>query len=394
MPLDKKLNILIIAARYPGYGGIERVTTQLANHWTQSHNVVIASINQQDETLLDQLSDSVKFKRFPYVGLKPSKENIDFLNRLIEDENIDILIYQDSYYPCQYLLNNIQSAHLKIIQVDHNCPNGFEKEYEQSKRQGFISRLKGWINHRKSKKAELRHRRIIYNACDRFIMLAKEYIPICQRLGKISDSDKFRVIGNPMSLYPNNINLNCKKKECVFVGRLDPVKGLDRLLRIWSKIELEMPDWSLTIVGDGIEMPNILKLTDDLKLKRVTSVGFKKDVDDYYRAASIYCMCSTYEGFPMVLPEAMAYGVVPVAFNSFDAYSTIVTNGISGISVTPYDEDKYASELISLMKDNSRLRRMQMECIKKSKDFTPESIFSLWDNLFSELINEKCKVCI
>lgn len=389
MPSDNKFSILIIAARYPGYGGIERVTTQLANHWAQSSNVVIASLRQQDEALLEQLSPNVKFIKFPYGGLKYSKDNIIFLEKLIVEEKVNILIYQDSYFPCQYLLNNIRQNGLKIIQVEHSCPNGFEKEYEQTKTMSAIKRFKGWINLRKSKKSELNNRKLIYNACDRFVMLSKEYIPICKRLGKISEDYKFRVIGNPVSLTPAEFDLNDKANECVFVGRLDPVKGIDRLLRIWSKVESIVPDWNLTIVGDGIEMPMVQNLIRTLNLKGVTLDGYQKQVDKYYRRAKIYCMCSTYEGFPMVLPEAMAYGVVPIAFDSFASYRTIVTDGESGVSVTPFDEDKYAMELISLMQDRTKLNRMQIACMKKAEDFTPDVIFALWDNLFNELMENK-----
>lgn len=220
-------------------------------------------------------------------------------------------------------------------------------------------------------------------------MLAKEYIPICQRLGGISDNDKFRVIGNPLSITIENNELNLKSNECIFVGRMDPVKGLDRLLRIWSKVEATVPNWSLTLVGDGVDMPIVKELINSYKLRYVKLAGFQKNVEDYYRRAKIYCMCSTYEGFPMVLPEAMAHGVVPIAFNSFDSYASIVSNGINGISVKPYDEDQYASELISLMKNKSKLYEMQIECERKAKEFTPEYIFSLWDNLFEELMTDK-----
>lgn len=389
MPYDKGLKILIVIARYPGYGGIERVTTQLANHWAHRHKVVIASLRQQDENLLEQLSSAVDFKRFPYDGIKHKDDNISFLNNLIAEENIDTLIYQDSYFPCQYLLENIRSGCLKIIQVDHSCPNGFEKEYELTKNHGAIERLKGWINITKSKRAERYNRKLIYNACDRFVMLAKEYIPICQRLGGITDSHKFRVIGNPLSLIVKEVDLGTKSNECVFVGRMDQVKGLDRLLRIWAKVEAAVPDWKLTLVGDGVEMPTVENLIKSLKLQRVSLTGYQKHVEEYYCRAKIYCMCSRYEGFPMVLPEAMAYGVVPIAFNSFDAYGSIVANGVNGISVKPYDEAEYASELISLMQNKTKLQGMQIACMSKAKDFTPEYIFSMWDNLFEELVAER-----
>lgn len=133
-------------------------------------------------------------------------------------------------------------------------------------------------------------------------------------------------------------------------------------------------------------MPEVKKLIELYGLKRVNIEGYQHYVNKYYKRAKIYCMCSSYEGFPMVLLEAMGYGVVPIAFNTFEAYNSIIDNGNCGFSIKPYDEDAYVSQLISLMENEASLKVLQESCIERSVDFLPEVIFSQWDNLFTELI--------
>ena len=104
MPEENMRSILFLISRYPGYGGIERVTTLLANQWVKKCKVSICSIIQQaEDELIVKLNSDVKFYKMPYGGLKESQENIDFLKSIVTNENVDIVIYQDSYYPCQYL---------------------------------------------------------------------------------------------------------------------------------------------------------------------------------------------------------------------------------------------------------------------------------------------------
>lgn len=77
--------ILFLIARYPGYGGIEKVTTVLANQWVAKYHIVICSIDQQDEeNLLSELDRNVVFYRMPYNGLKKSQDNVAFLNDIIK----------------------------------------------------------------------------------------------------------------------------------------------------------------------------------------------------------------------------------------------------------------------------------------------------------------------
>ncbi len=385
--------ILFLIARYPGYGGIEKVTTVLANQWVAKYHIVICSIDQQDEeNLLSELDRNVVFYRMPYNGLKKSQDNVAFLNDIIKKDNVDIIMYQDSYFPCQYLLSSIdRNSELKIIEVEHNSPSGFDIQYREYinsiSRFDIYHRFKAWFYHQKSLRNEKNNRQLIYDVCDRYVMLANGLIPQCQKYGHIEDNCKFEVIGNPISIDNTEVDLSLKQKECLFVGRLDGMKGIDKMMRIWANVERTLSDWSLVIVGDGILMPEVKSAIKRYGLQKIRVEGFQTDVKRYYRTASIFCMCSLFEGFPMVLPEAMGFGVVPVAFKSFAALDDILVDGEDGLKIKPFDENAFCEKLIALMSDEKKLKQMQINALNHSQKFSVASVLKKWDNLFKDIEN-------
>ena len=371
------------------------MTTILANHWIDKYHVTVCSIFQQDEEhLLPELDNNVAFYKMPYKGLKKSEANITFLNKIIEKENVDLVIYQDSYFPCQYLLsalNNCKS--LKIIEVEHSSPSGFDIQYRECLKSlpylDIYHRLKSWFYYQKSLRNELHNRQLIYDVCDKYVMLAKGLIPQCKKYGHINDESKFEVIGNPISLDNSCADFSLKKKECLFVGRLDSMKGIDKLMRIWATVEKTISDWTLVIVGDGVMMSEVKDAIMRFGLKNVRVEGFKTDVIPYYQTSSILCMCSLYEGFPMVLPEAMGFGVVPIVFNSFAALDDILVDGEDGIMIEPFDEAQYSDSLKVLMTDDEKLKQMNNKAFEHSQKFSVSSILEKWDKLFKSLENDR-----
>lgn len=94
-----------------------------------------------------------------------------------------------------------------------------------------------------------------------------------------------------------------------------------------------------------------------MKLKRITFYGFQNP-DEFYKKSLVSCMTSNFEGFGMVLVEAMQYGCVPFAFDTFTALHDIIDDGVNGFIIPPFDEDKYAEtvERFVHLPLNSKLR--------------------------------------
>ena len=178
----------------------------------------------------------------------------------------------------------------------------------------------------------------------------------------------------------------------MFCGRLENTsKRIDRLLRIWGSIQYRLPDYKLMIVGDGNYRKELELQIANEKLERVEMVGKQSNVDSYYRNASIVCLTSQTEGWPLCLTEAQAHGCIPIAFGCTAGVCDILSpSGINGFIVPPFDEEEYADTLVHIAMmsedDQNIIRRNAMT---KRSQYAPEIIMKKWAVLFEKLLNSK-----
>lgn len=181
-----------------------------------------------------------------------------------------------------------------------------------------------------------------------------------------------------------------KQKEVIYVGRLDyNQKRVYRVIETWSLIESEYPDWKLTIVGDGPERKNLEHLVQNLNLHNVSFEGFQPPVP-YYKRASILLLTSEYEGFPLVLPECMSLGVVPIVYGSYSAVYDIINDGKDGI-IVPFSKygfhaEKMAKKLSFVMSNERQRIDMAANAINKSLNYSVDSIYEQWLTYLNLLI--------
>lgn len=178
-----------------------------------------------------------------------------------------------------------------------------------------------------------------------------------------------------------------KQRVVLFVGRLSYAdKRVDRLLDVWHLLKGQTAGWRLIIVGEGAEKKNLEAQARRLELDNVEFAGFSNHPKCYYDMASILCMTSSFEGWGLVLTEAQANGVVPIAFGCSDGVKSILSpSGVNGVVVEPFDLEAYARELLSLMNDDARRKQMQRQVIEKSKSYSPEVVGKEWITLLNQL---------
>lgn len=225
-----------------------------------------------------------------------------------------------------------------------------------------------------------------YASVDRYIVLCDEYRGQIERIVKASPGDsKVRVLTNPFAdKFTPKLH---KRKEVLYVGRLSYAdKRVDRLLRIWHRIEADFPDWELKIVGDGRERLHLEKDVRELGLRRVRFCGRSAHVEEHYATAAVLCLTSSFEGWGLVLVEAQAAGVVPIAFGCSGGVRRIVgSDRRTGILVEPFNEKQYAAELAALMRDETLRRSMQPAMIAATSDYSLENIGRMWEQMLDEL---------
>ena len=137
-------------------------------------------------------------------------------------------------------------------------------------------------------------------------------------------------------------------------------------------------------MGDGPKRQQLEAQSRKLGLRNIYFEGFQKP-ESYYEDASIFSLTSGYESFGLVLVESMAYGCVPMAFNSFETACDIIDNGINGKLIQPFDIEAYAQQMVWLMDNQEQRKEMAQKAIEKSKAFDIDAIGKLWYDLIAEI---------
>lgn len=386
--------ILFLLDRYPGFGGIETVTTILSNALAEHYRVIIcAQRSERKDELLLKLDPRVIYRSLPDATQSHHAENLTAFHRILSEEKVDVVIYQDSYAPNDYLpLSISKESGVKLIVVEHNSPSHpwrwLKQELAASPVWNIPKRAKRILQGLRGFHHNAKRRTALYTHCDRYVLLADRLRSEFQQNIYTKDTAKLDALGNPLSYSPQEIAPKEKKKQVLFVGQFVERKGIDKLLRIWQRVAMQAPDWNLVLVGDGPTMADAKRYISQNGLQRVSLEGFSTHIKEYCRSASIFCMCSSFEGFPMVLPEAMCSGVVPIAFASFAALDDIFTDGISGFSIPPFDEEAYAERLLKLMQDDKLRESMAREALAQADKFSIDRIASHWISIIESVLAE------
>lgn len=112
-------------------------------------------------------------------------------------------------------------------------------------------------------------------------------------------------------------------------------------------VQDKLPDWKLTLVGDGPARMECLQIIETYQLKRVQWIGYQMSIPHIDRAR-ILCLTSVIEGLPTVFIEAMDLGVIPIGFNSFQSIYDIIDHGKNGFIIPNNDYQAYADTLLQL----------------------------------------------
>lgn len=193
------------------------------------------------------------------------------------------------------------------------------------------------------------------------------------------------VIPNPLWFHTDKLaKLNSKK--VIAVGRHVYEKGFDRLLYIWKKIVKKHPDWHLDIYGKSSDDLLLQKLTSELNL--TNSVSFYNPTNDIvskYQENSIYLMTSRFEGFGMVLIEAMASGLPCIAYDCPCGPRAIIENKSDGFLIKNGNESDFIDATLYLINNESKRIEMGKNAKKKSLNYNIDTIMPLWDSLFKDI---------
>jgi phosphatidylinositol alpha-mannosyltransferase len=168
------------------------------------------------------------------------------------------------------------------------------------------------------------------------------------------DFDRFALPRPPLDQFEDD------RLDVLFVGRLEPRKGLAYLLRAWSSVRMAVPRARLIVVGGGEHASSYQRYARDRGWTEVVFAGHVShdDLPRYYQTADVFCAPSTgQESFGIVLLEAMAAGK-PIVATAIAGYSEVVTHGQQGLLVRPKESDDLTEALVALLRDVALRREL------------------------------------
>lgn len=373
-------------------GGVERVVSFKASYFAEQlgYDVTIIVTEGKGRACFFPLSDKVKVVNFelgfedlwkaPFlhkVLLYLSKQNkykkrlsVELM-RIRPDITISMLRREINF------LTSVKDGSKKVGELHVNRANYRNFESNDS---NPLKRLFSWF-WMKSLVVHLKK-------LDQLVVLTEKSMVAWPELENVT------VIPDPIPLSlpkPNGTN----PKRIITIGRYAYQKGYDLLLKAWAEIEKlkelveykEVKEWTLDIYGQG-DRTDYRQLMAELGIdaNRCHLNGPVNDVGQVYKDSSIFVLSSRFEGFGLVLVEAMASGLSVVSFDCPAGPDEIITDGYDGLLVPSGDVKLLAQKLMLLMADKKLRTRLSQNARRSAQRYEMNSIAGKWVDLFNKLM--------
>mgnify|MGYP000869333959 FL=1 len=192
-------------------------------------------------------------------------------------------------------------------------------------------------------------------------------------------------IYNPLSFFPNKKS-DCNSKQVIAVGRYTYQKGFDMLIESWKYVNEKHPDWVLKIYGGG-DRDSFVKLRDSLGLQDNIFLESSTDnIIDKYCESSIFVLSSRFEGFGMVITEAMACGLPAVSFTCPSGPRDIIKDGEDGLLVENGNIKELVNKISYLIENDELRKEMGSKARINVERFRIENIAKQWADLFDKVL--------
>lgn len=290
------------------------------------------------------------------------------LTRLLQRERADVVV---SLFPSESsFIPFIQDGSKKVLEL-HYCKY-FRLQYGRT---GLLRMIDWW----RTFSDEYLVRRF-----DKFVVLTHEDR---NYWGKLPNIEVIPNAAKNMSGHFSDVSA----RRVIAVGRLDYQKGFDRLIRAWSLVQADgrFADWRLDLFGQGEWRDMLAGMVKELGLTGSVSINAPvKEIGAEYVASSLLVMSSHYEGFPMVMIEAMACGLPVVSFDYKCGPRDIIRHGENGLLVKDGDIRGLAEAMMKVMGDDAYRKRLSGAALNVVSTYSEEAVMGQWTRLFASLVRE------
>lgn len=357
------MKLIYITNGINGAGGLERVLSVKASYFADQYgyDVTILVLNNAHQNPFYEFSSKIKFISIDVKGLsgyfKAYKKEIQ---KVISSIKPDVISVCDDGLK-GFFLPSIIKTNAKWIYERH-----VSKLTESRDTHGFLKKT--------FTKVKWGLMEIFAKKFNRFIVLTegnKKEWPSLKNM---------EVISNPLSFYPEESSA-LDKKTVICVGKISYQKGQDLLLKAWEQVHRKYPDWQLHLYGKE----NLTVLDTNHLTNNVHYFHPAKDIEQKYLQSSVYVMSSRFEGFGMVLIEAMACGLPCVSFDCDYGPSDIIEDNVDGFIVDKEDIRTMAEKIMILIEDSDLRKCFGRNAKSNVERYKPEAIAKQWDTLFKNL---------
>jgi amylovoran biosynthesis glycosyltransferase AmsD len=342
-------------------GGGERVTVSLANRFVEEgKTVTIVSISKKRKENIFTIDRKVDIQYLNidldagYKLFSKTKSYFAF-RKFIKKNNYPTFILGIGNYPSILVSLLPRMPQIKTIGCQHNS---------------YASLSAFWMV----------LRWILFRRFDAIVSLTNRDLAKLKR-----HNPNVWVIPNSVPFFPEQIEQK-QNSTVLSVGRIDFAKGHDLMLDVFEKFTQVNSEWNLRIIGDGPLERKIRQIIINKGLSdRVLLLPPTNRIEEEYLNSSVLIMTSRTEALPMVLLEAQAYGLPIVSFDCETGPAEIITNGVDGYLIPPYNITEMTEKLLELCSDPVKREQFGKNGRKNVKRYLPETIFAKWNLLFNHL---------
>ncbi|MDO5812882.1 MAG: glycosyltransferase family 4 protein [Bacillota bacterium] len=341
-------------------GGAENVAINLSEELSKKHNVFLISI-------FDKLgyfpSNAVTFyniecetKSLTFNLLHIAKK----LRKYIKDNNIEIIMNITAGVNTVSLLATA-GLDSKTIYCEHS--NLYNQTY------GKKHIFRQWLGAK---------------YCDYVIALTESDKD--EFIRRYNIKNKCDYIYNWYESKNNRNTYDENSKSIISVGRLEKVKGYDRLIEVAKIVLKENPDWVWNIYGSGSQKEKLEKLIIENELdKNVFLKGNVSNILDLYSEHAFLVLTSYYEGLPLVLLEAQTHNLPIVSFDCHTGPSEIITDSVNGFLIDNGNIKEMANKINLLIKDETLRCEFSNNATINIYKFEKKQIIEKWFNLIEKV---------
>lgn len=379
-----------IAYTYPAFiniGGADKIIINKANYFAEKmgYEVYLITDSQNGLKPFFLISDKVKridlnvnfFQQYEYSPLKRlwvynrlMRKYQQKMEHTLSEIRPDILI---STFSRDAKLVELFKKYSKAAIAEVHTTKKNIRALPELKRKGFpYTILANYIEHQLNSSAKKFDEVIVLNNLEEELWKPVRNV---------------RIINNAVQIYPKEPN-PLSAKSAIFVGRAEYEKGPDRLIEVWKLVAKKHPDWTVKMFCTGAMENNLKAKVKEYGIEQqVLFMPPTQNMEHEYMTSSMCLMTSRYEGFPVVLQEAMGCGLPCLSFNCPSGPRYIISDQEDGFLVENGNIEGMAQKVCELIENEALRKKLGQKAKENIARYSEDKIMGQWKELFEELLN-------